>query len=269
MMLRSLFGKRREASQDADRVTSTPGHGEFETIAPYYDHLMRSVPYRQWVDYVEAILERRVAKPRRVLDLCCGTGRVGSEMLRRGYDALGVDLAEPMVHRCHEQVPSLPAAVMDASRLGLRPGHLDLVVSLYDSLNYILEPERLVGCFEDVFMALAPKGLFIFDLNTPRALSTGLFSQSNLKSDDALLYSWKAHWDSARRLCRVDMWFKWRADGNDREFQETHWQYAYRHRDVLRMLEETGFSAVTPFHAYTFRPPTRWSDRIYYVARKE
>ena len=35
------------------------------------------------------------------------------------------------------------------------------------------------------------------------------------------------------------------------------------------MLQAAGFSTITSYHAYTFRPPTRWSDRVYYVARKE
>lgn len=248
---------------------TSPGNGEFDVVAPYYDHLMRNVPYDRWVDYVEAILERRMARPRTVLDLCCGTGSVGVEMARRGYEGFGVDLAEPMVRRCGMRTPPLPAAVMDACRLGLRRSRFDLVVSLFDSLNYIVQPARLAQCLREVFGVLAPRGLLIFDLNTPRALSTGLFTQGNEGSSDKLLYSWKAHWDPRARLCRVDMTFLWRGEDGVREFHETHWQYAYEHHEVMQMLAAAGFTAVTPFSAYTFRPPGRRSDRIYYVARKE
>ena len=266
MSLSALFN--RNAPPPIPPLTD-PGRGEFDCIADHYDFLMRAVPYRRWVDYVEAILERRLHRPGRVLDLCCGTGKVGAEMLRRGYDVFGADLSEPMVRRCATQLPPLPATVQDAAQLGLRPASFDLVVSLYDSLNYILQPPRLASCFDGVFSSLAPGGLFIFDLNTPRALSTGLFTQNNLRSNELLLYSWQAHWDPARRLCRVDMWFNWRGDGQDHIFEETHWQYAYRKEDVLEMLNTSGFRSITPFHAYTFRPPPRTSDRIYYVARKE
>jgi SAM-dependent methyltransferase len=204
-----------------------------------------------------------------VLDLCCGTGKVGAEMARRGYEVVGVDLSEPMTRGCARQQPPLPAAVQDAAQLGFRAESLDLVVSLYDSLNYVLEAERLAACFRDVYAALRPGALLIFDMNTPRALSTDLFSQSNLGSSDPLVYTWKAHWDGRTRLCRVDMWFRWRGDGQDHEITETHWQYAYRPQDVVRMLREAGFSGTAAYEAYSFRPVTRWSDRAYYVARKE
>lgn len=264
-MLSEVFGRKPEP---AAPLTS-PGHGEFDGVARHYDHLMRSVPYRDWVDYVELILARRLTKPRQVLDLCCGTGKVGAEMLRRGYDVVGIDLSEPMVRGCGSQTPALPAAVQDATRLGLRPCCMDLVVSLYDSLNYILDPAALASCFADVLGALRPGGLFVFDMNTPRALSADLFSQNNLGSADPLQYTWKANWDARTRLCRVDMWFRWRDDDQGQEFTETHWQYAYRPKEVVSMLREAGFTGVAAHEAYSFRPVTRWSDRAYYVARKE
>ncbi len=248
--------------------TSWPGRGEFEGVAAYYDELMSEVPYRAWVDYVEAILERRLARPRRVLDLCCGTGRVGAEMLARGYRAVGVDLSEPMARGCPRQRPPLPAAVQNACRLGIKCGSMDLVVSLFDSLNYVTRPEDLAQCFAEVLRVLAPRGLFVFDLNTPRALSTGLFNQGNLGSNDPLLYTWKAHWDRATSLCRVEMWFQWRGDGTVRELKETHFQYGYRTEEVLQMLANAGFSGITAYDAYTFLPPSRRSNRLYYTARK-
>ncbi len=85
-----------------------PGNGEFADVAPYYDRLMSTVPYKSWVDYVEALLQRHSRQPRRVLDLACGTGRVGSELIRRGYQAFGVDLSEAMVRQLSYTSP--PAA---------------------------------------------------------------------------------------------------------------------------------------------------------------
>jgi SAM-dependent methyltransferase len=259
----------RGSAEPPPEEPTSPGRGEFDGVAAHYDHLMRHVPYRKWVDYVEAILERRLARPQKVLDLCCGTGRVGSELLRRGYDVVGVDLSAPMARQCARQIPPLPAAVQDACELGLKSKQFDLIVCLYDSLNYILDPDRLQQCFHEAYRVLAPGGLFIFDMNTPRALKIGLFTQNNLGSPDPLQYSWKAHWIPDRRLCRVDMWFRWRADGKDEVYEETHWQYAYEKSDVLHMLAQAGFVAPSAFDAYSFRPASKRSDRIYYVVRKE
>jgi SAM-dependent methyltransferase len=246
---------------------TSPG-SQFRDVAPFYDHLMGRIPYRRWVDYVEDLLTRHGVRPRRVLDLACGTGRVGSEMLRRSYRACGVDLSEPMVRGCAARRPPLPAAVMDAANLGLRAESLDLVVCLYDSLNYVLEPEGLQRCFDRVQTALQSGGAFVFDLNAPRALQIGLFTQSNLESDDLLHYSWEAHWDEAAGLCRVEMLFRWRGDGAPVEFRETHVQRAYDEASVRTMLRRAGFATVDAYDAYTVRPTSRWTDRIYFVALK-
>ena len=257
-----------QCDNQAEAPDARPGHTEFGPIAPFYDDLMQGVPYRQWVDYIERIVERHPCTPERVLDLACGTGQVGCEMLRRGYDVVGADLAEPMTRACSQQSPPMPAAVMDAARLGLRAECLDLVVSLYDSLNYILDPAGLQSCFERVYEALRPGGLFIFDLNTIRALRIGLFTQNNLGSDDPLQYAWTPEWDPQTRICTVTMWFNWRGDDEPRQFTEMHYQRGYKTREVQEMLRSAGFAKTDVYHAYTFRRPTRWSDRVFHVAEK-
>jgi SAM-dependent methyltransferase len=244
-----------------------PGAGEFEDIAPYYDELMSRVPYRHWVDYVERLVGLVQVPTHRVLDLACGTGRVGSELRRRGYRVVGADLSFPMTQLCARREPPLPAAVMDAAALGLRPASLDLVVCLYDSLNYVLDPRGLQECFRRVREALAPGGRFIFDLNTPRALRIGLFTQHDLDPAARMNYRWEAHWDEARQLCRVDMWFLWRGAGGPQEFEEVHYERAYEQQQVLTWLNEAGFATVRSYDAYTLNPVGPLSERMFFVAQ--
>jgi SAM-dependent methyltransferase len=244
-----------------------PCAGAFELIGPYYDQLMSSVPYQDWVDYIERLLRRFDVHPRRVLDLACGTGKVGAELAHRGYAALGVDVSEGMV-RIAAREGRLPAAVQDARALGIRAGAFDLVVSLYDSLNYILQPKGLLATFRGVRHALRPDGWFIFDLNTIRALALELFTQDNLRSDDALLYSWRSHWDARARVCTVDMWFRWRGEGADREFREVHRQRGYEDAEVKHLVREAGMEVRAVFEAYGFEPLTPYSTRAFYIVHR-
>ena len=71
----------------------------FTVVAEHYDRLMQHVPYRRWVDYVLELIRRAGDTPQDVLDLACGTGRVGLEVERRGFDAVGVDISEDMVRQ--------------------------------------------------------------------------------------------------------------------------------------------------------------------------
>ncbi len=245
-----------------------PGRGEFGRVAECYDVLMARVPYRRWVDYVEQLVATRKAQPRRVLDLACGTGKVGSEMRRRGYVVVGADLSEQMTRGCARQQPALPVAVMDATRLGLRPQSLDLVVCLYDSLNYVLEPEGLRECFRRVQEALVPGGLLIFDLNTTRALKVGLFTQRDLSPLAAVQYRWDAHWDEVAQTCRVDMWFRCRGPAGEEEFTETHYERAYEEAEVKEWLHEAGFAYVQSYDAYTLYPVGAMAERMFLVGQR-
>ena len=261
-----LKPSRRRESAPPPAATS-PGHGEFDQVAAHYDALMSRVPYARWVDYVERLVDSRRAAPRRVLDLACGTGQVGAEFLRRGYQVLGADLSAQMAHACATQRPPLPVAVMDATRLGLRPASLDLVVCLYDSLNYVLDPEGLRECFRRVHEALAPEGLFIFDLNTPRALKIGLFTQEDLAPGARVQYRWEAHWDAAANICRVDMWFRVRGESGPVEFTETHYERAYPESEIKTWLRAAGFSFVRAYDAYTLFPVSPLAERMFFIAQ--
>lgn len=245
----------------------------FEEIAPLYDQLMRGVPYDDWIKYLHKLLDLRRAHPRTALDVACGTGNVTERLAEQGWRVAGVDISAEMVAEARRKAVAQGLAidyyVQDAADLDLGGQRFDLCVSLFDSLNYITDPTRLARAVSRVAAHLQPDGLFIFDLNTEYALANHFFDQDNLKSGDRLRYDWDSEYSAASRLCKVTMrfWYR-RDDGSDYAFRETHWQYAYRTEDVLRMLLDAGFTDVATYQAYTTRPPSRTSDRIFYVARK-
>ena len=245
----------------------------FVEIAPLYDMLMTGVPYTMWITYLRQLLDERKARPRQVLDLACGTGNVSELLAREGFAVTGVDIAPGMIAQAQAKAAQagLPITyvVQDAALLDLPGRRFDLCVSLFDSLNYITDPLRLQMAMERVAAHLSRNGLFIFDLNTEYALVNHFFDQDNLSSNDPLLYDWKSAFDPQTRLCRVQMNFRYRAEsGDERRFEEVHWQYAYRTEEIVAMLEEAGFDQIVTYKAYTLRQPVRSSDRIFYVARR-
>ncbi len=242
----------------------------FQQVAPYYDLLMREIPYLWWLHYIEVLLEHHERpEVQSVLDLCCGTGNLTELLYVSGYKAVGVDLSEPMIQRArqkaHEQGYAIRYSVQDASELDL-PETFDLAVSLFDSLNNIIQPERFAECMRRVYRHLNPRGLFIFDLNTEYAFKEKLFDQSNRRSRSPLRYHWRSEYDPSTRLCTVRMEF-WVREGNqERYFVEIHRQRAYSNREVEAMLKEAGFSEVYIYDAYSLDPPTNRSDRVFFVA---
>ena len=253
--------------------TGSVSQDQFVRVAPLYDQLMHDVPYGRWIEYLRELLATRGASPRSVLDLACGTGNVSELLCAEGYAVAGVDIAEHMIAEARRKAGErgLPVqyAVQDAALLDLPGQRFDLCVSLFDSLNYVTDLDRLRQAMERVQAHLTRNGLFIFDMNSDYALRNRFFDQNNRATDAGLRYDWISEYDADTRLCRIKMHFWNREeDGSETTFYEEHRQFAYRHDEVVEMLESAGYEDVAAFQAYTLRTPTRTSDRIFYIARR-
>src|SRR5204863_4318832 len=124
----------------------------------------------------------RGKSPRSALDAACGTGIVTELLYQRGYRPIvGFDLSPAMIAIARTKAEALhtPDApryeVQDAATLDLGGQTFDLVVSLFDSLNYILDPAALQAALQRLYTHTAPGGLLAFDLNSTFALSHDLF----------------------------------------------------------------------------------------------
>lgn len=258
------------------RITSTVESAEpsdaFDALAPYYDRLMRNVPYPSWVRYLERLFRVRNAHPKRVLDLACGTGAVSLILGARGYDVVGVDVSPAMIDQAKRKSPGISATVrfdvQDATDLNVAPPPFDVAISLFDSMNYILDPSKLMRAFAGVLRHLRPGGLFVFDINTVYALECAFFDQEDLAEDEPVRYSWKSTYDSTSRLCHVAMRFWIRGNGQEAELQETHVQRAYEVPAIVDMLGQTGFANIVTYHAYSLLPVRPTSDRVFFVAER-
>lgn len=245
----------------------------FGPVASHYDALMAGVPYRFWVDYIKRVWNFHSLSPQTVLDLACGTGTVSRLLTQRGYDVVGVDLAPAMLRAARERADAeglaIPFYQQDAADLNLEPQQFDAVVCLFDSLNYILEPEHLARAFARVARHLRPGGSLLFDVNTEYALSEGMFNQSCSRKGEALHYRWRSRYDPETRLCTVHMRFSYDSgDGGRQTFTEVHRQRAYHKEEILQWLREAGFAQTFVYDAYSLEPPKKRSDRLFYLAVK-
>ncbi|MBP5273312.1 MAG: class I SAM-dependent methyltransferase [Abditibacteriota bacterium] len=243
------------------------GPGQYRELPPFYDALMKNVPYGYWAEYIEKLFERYSFRPASVLDVACGTGTMTKAFADMGMEAVGIDISPGMTECAKSKYPGLEFLCRDAADFDLGR-QFDAAVSLFDSLNYITDRSRLQEAFRCVEKHLRPGGYFIFDMNTIYALSMDFFRQADLEGWPR--YIWKPRWDPKTRLCEVDMTFEIKnEDGSISEVKEKHIQKGYRQKEILYMLGEASLSFVEAFDAYTFNKTNKRSDRIFYVARKD
>ena len=104
-----------------------------------------------------------------VLDLGCGTGTITELLYEKGYDMIGVDSSEEMLQIALDKKLETGSDILylcqDMRELDLY-STVGTVVSVCDSLNYLLMDEDVLQTFHLVNNYLFPGGIFIFDFNT-------------------------------------------------------------------------------------------------------
>ena len=157
-----------------------------ETIAGSYDERLAGTPL------LEADLrfaERHFAKPGRLIDLGCGTGRLLIPFARRGFDCTGVDLSDAMLAVVAEKarharltVHCLKANLVELDAVTDRS--FDYASCLFSTLGMIRGAAHRRQFIGHVFRLLKPGGLFILHVhNRWFRLGRGLGKRGKEKGD--------------------------------------------------------------------------------------
>ena len=128
------------------------------------------------VRFYVRLIER--LRPRRVLELACGSGRVTAPMAeaaaRIGGNVVGVDIAEPMLAEAEQKRARLSREAR--ARLTLVAGDIrewsdgepfDLIVAPCSSLSHLLAMDDQIAAWARARSNLRPGGRFIADLSMP------------------------------------------------------------------------------------------------------
>lgn len=245
----------------------------YTSFASVYDMFMDNIPYEEWCAYLTSLLREYGATDGIVLDLGCGTGSLTELLAKQGYDMIGVDFSEDMLQIAMEKrmQSGLPILYLqqDMREFELY-GTVRAVVSICDSMNYILEYEDLVQVFRLVNNYLDPGGIFIFDLNTEYKYRE-ILGQSTIAEDrEESSFIWDNDYDEEERINEYDLTLFIREEGElYRKYQETHFQRAYSLKEVRAAVREAGMEFVTAYDAFTRKMPDETSERIYVVAREQ
>lgn len=249
----------------------------YTSFAAVYDLFMDNIPYEEWSQYLISLLRERGVNDGLVLDLGCGTGSLTELLADSGYDMIGVDNAEDMLEIAMEKKLESGRDILyllqDMREFELY-GTVAAVVSICDSMNYILEYEELVQVFSLVNNYLDPKGVFIFDLNTEYKYRNILGESTIAENREESSFIWDNYFDEESRINEYDLTLFIQEDGKTgeaplyRKYEEIHYQRAYSMEEVKQALEEAGMVFEACYDAFTKDAPRPDSDRIYIVARE-
>jgi SAM-dependent methyltransferase len=243
-------------------------------FAQVYDMFMDNIPYEQWSQYLIKLLAKYGVRDGIILDMGCGTGNVTQCLARKGYDLIGIDNSQEMLTIAMEKIREKEERILyllqDMREFELY-GTVSAVVSICDSMNYIILEEELLEIFRLVNNYLDPQGVFIFDLNTVYKYKNILADNTIAENRDESSFIWDNNYYEAEMINEYDLTIYVKKQDEEnifRRFDETHYQKAYELETIKYLLEKAGMEFVAAFDAFTEEAPTEHSERIYIVARE-
>ncbi len=285
-------------------------------FAQVYDTFMDDTPYEEWSRFLPALLQKHregrqdpvssgnvpadgkgtgnnyaietddnVIKENlhqeqnTILDLGCGTGTLTQLLAAQGYDMIGIDNAQEMLQIAIDKRDSAGLDILyllqDMRTFELY-GTVGAVISVCDSVNYLLEEEEIVQTFRLVNNYLYPQGLFIFDFNTVYKYAQVIGDATIAENREECSFIWDNYYHEEEQINEYDLtvFVKEPADMEQadhalyRRFQETHYQRGYELEQMKDCLRRAGMVFVEAVDADTHEAVNDVSERIYVVARK-
>lgn len=186
----------------------------------------------------------------RVTDLGCGSGILAAAVTAAGFEATGVDLAPAMVDLARAAVPAAAFAVGSALDAEIPPSVA--VTATGEVLQYATDPRAGLDALATVAArasaALAPGGVFVFDVSTP-GRNLGADVRHVFHDHDGWVLGMHAT-ETGDRLVRRIVILVRDADDHYRRIDETHELCLYDPGAVTDVLVRAGF-AVERRNSYT------------------
>ena len=268
----------------------------YTDFASVYDIFMDDTPYKEWADFLEELIETYgISKPvcpqrddekeperaenvlesekNLVLDLGCGTGTLTELLSQKGYDMIGVDNSQEMLNialRKREETGSeILYLCQDMRELDLY-STIGTVISVCDSVNYLLDNEDVKDTFGLVNNYLYPGGLFIFDFNTLYKYETVIGDTTIAENREDCSFIWENYFHEEEAVNEYDLTIFAREKESPlfRRFTETHFQRGYTLAEMTGFVKKAGMEVVLTLDADTHSVPTETSERIYVIARE-
>lgn len=242
----------------------------YNKFAKIYDQLMNDFDYEEWFNYIEEIFKKYDKNPKEVLEMACGTGSLSYYFAEDMYKLTAFDLSEEMLAQAYDKLGRYKnVKILKQNMIDFKFNKkFDSVISICDSINYLLDERDLASTFKNVYNHLEDEGIFIFDINSFYKIESVLGNNTFIEDREDIFYSWENFYDENSNICDFYLTFFLKEGESYKRFDENHRERAYKVDEILKALEIAGFKTIHNYECFTFNSPQDTSERINFVAVK-
>lgn len=242
----------------------------YEEFAKVYDELIyEDINYDKISERLINIIKKYNNKSTDYLDLACGTGNIAINMSKHFKTSYAVDLSEDMLREAFEKFKKervkCKIICQDMTELSLNH-KFDVITSVLDSINYLLENEDLEKCFQGVYNHLNDYGLFLFDINSYYKITNVLGNNIFTYNEEEIFYTWENTLED--NVVNMFLTFFIKQGELYERFEEEQFERAYTEEEIENTLKKCGFKLLGKYDGYNETSVKPKSERILYVAGK-
>jgi len=205
-----------------------------DKYAEYYDIIYSDKDYSKECDFLEKVFTKYSKIPvNTIFDVGCGTGNHASELIKRGYNVLGLDPSEYMARFALQRgVNVIVGRPLDFPKFKVK---FDIVISMFTVIGYILDTNELIETFK--WIREHTKQLFIFDFWNGLAVikHRPIFGVKNV--DNIIRYKYPSL-DAKNHLVKVKHKIY---DKSELAVEEEHVVRFYFPKEIEHYLNDAGF----------------------------
>lgn len=230
----------------------------YKDFAFLYDQLMTDINYKEWYLYIRDIMAKFDQKPQSILEMACGTGNLSYYFAKDGFDLTCFDLSSEMLSIAYNKLRKFKnVKLLNQNMIDFQINQkFDGIISICDSINYIVDRNNLLNVFKNVKKHLSNQGIFIFDINSYYKLKEIIGDNTFIEDKEDLLYIWQNYFDEEKNISEFYLTFFDKEDkGCYNRFDEEHIQKAYKKDEIVELLRLANFAKIYYYDGFTFDEP--------------
>ena len=223
--------------------------GELIYDANIYDGMNTHIDdfqfYKRWLP------ENKEAK---ILELCCGTGRLTIPIAQEGYNICGVDYTPSMLEQAKKKAVEV-GLVIDFIEADIRMLELqekfDFIFIPFNSIHHLYRNEDLFKALECVKKHLKKGGLFLLDCFNPSIRyivesekEQAVIAEYTADDERDVLIKQTMHYESATQINRIE--WHYFINGEFHSIQNLDMRMFFP-QELDSHLEQTGFKIIHKF----------------------
>jgi ubiquinone/menaquinone biosynthesis C-methylase UbiE len=243
----------------------------YNILAEYYDTIMNHVNYFEWYDLIARIIKcNSLKKPVSILEIGGGTGTLGDMLSKkRNIHYFGSDLCYNMAYMASKK--KLPCFCADGRFLPVKK-KFEMVIFLYDGINYLPTLSDYRKLFYSVATCLHPNGLFLFDITTRQNSITyffDLYDYQEIKGTSVIRHS---YYHPNNYLQKNDFFFFSPVKGHSNLFTkqiESHSQKIFKPEQIKTVIPESIFTCRGIWDNFSMNTFNENSERVHFLLQKK